>query len=120
MRDRTCAAWTNWPTVTAAYSSRWSRSVDKAYWLPPRGFSNGLDAEAWAPIADVSENEAGLFLRSLRDAGIPAYAARRAGRGLDAPFGIWVGTWHYSRAEDVIARVLLRMRRGDSENPEPG
>jgi hypothetical protein len=106
-------------SVAPAHYSSWSGNVSRAYWLPPRGFGNGLDADAWAPIADVDESQVGLFLQSLRDAGIPGYAARRAGRGLDGPYGIWVGTWHYSRAEDVLARVLLRMRRDGQERMSP-
>ena len=79
------------------------------------GTGNGLDAQAWAEIADVPESGVQLILDSLREAGIPAHAARRAWHDRRAPFRIWVGTWYYSRAEDVIGRALLRMRRDDRQ-----
>lgn len=99
-----------WLTVTASYSSPWSGSAGRAYWLPPWGTGNGLESETWAVIADADESEVRLLLDALRVASIPAHAARRAGYGLDGPFRIWVGTWYYSRAEDVIGRALRGRR----------
>jgi hypothetical protein len=100
--------------VAAAYSSSWSRSAGRAYWLPPGGIGNGLDAETWAVLIDADASELILLLDTLRASGIPAYAARRDWLGRRAPasiFRIWVDTWTYSRAEDVIREVLLRNRR---------
>jgi hypothetical protein len=98
--------------VSAPYSCRWSRIVGRAYWLPPWGVGNGLDAETWAVIADVPQSDVQFILDALREAGIPAHAACRAWHDREAPFRMWVGTWYYSRAEDVIGRALLRMQRG--------
>jgi len=89
-----------------------ARCVARAYWLPPGGIGNGLDAETWATIMDVGAGDVSFFLDSLREAGVPAYAARRASHGRpDKGFRIWVGTWYYSRAQDVIGRVMLRLPR---------
>ncbi len=97
--------------MTAPYSSPWSRSVGRAYWLPPRGIGNGLDAETWAEIAEVPDSDVKAILDSLREAGIPAHAARRSWHDRQARSRIWVGTWYYSRAVDVIGRELHRTRR---------
>jgi hypothetical protein len=100
--------------AAAAYSSSWSRSAGRAYWLPPGGIGNGLDAETWAVLIDADASELILLLDILRAAGIPAYAARLDWLGRRAPvsaFRIWVDTWTYSRAEDVIREALLRNRR---------
>jgi hypothetical protein len=102
--------------VVASYSSRWSRSVSRAYWLPPWGIGNGLDAETWAEIAEVSEGALQLIMESLYDAGIPAHAARKNWYDRGAPFRIWVGTWYFSRAENVIGRALLRMRQSEGRS----
>jgi hypothetical protein len=98
------------------YSSFWSRTASRAYWLPPGGIGNGLDAETWAVLIDADAGEMILLLDTLRDAGIAAYAARLDGpgrRGPSSPFRIWVDTWTRARAEDVIREALLRHRRAD-------
>jgi len=100
--------------VAAAYSSSWSQSAGRAYWLPPGGIGNGLDAETWAVLIDADASELILLLDTLRATGIAAYAARIDRLGRRAPvsvFRIWVDTWTYSRAEDVIRETLLRNRR---------
>jgi len=96
------------PPMSAAYGSHRSSAIGRMYWLPPWGVGNGLDSEAWAVIADIEDSQVRVFLDALREAGIPAYAARQAGHGLDAPFRLWVGTWYYSRAENVLGRALQR------------
>lgn len=100
--------------VAAAYSASWSRRAGRAYWLPPGGIGNGLNAETWAALIDADSSELILLLDTLRASGIPAYAARLDMLGRRAPvstFRIWVDTWTYSRAEDVIREALLRNRR---------
>lgn len=94
--------------------SRWPRQAGRAYWLPPGGIGNGLDAETWAELVDADASDLMLLLDTLRDADIAAYAARldRLGRRCPASvFRIWVGTWTRARAEDVIRPILLRQRR---------
>jgi hypothetical protein len=98
----------------APYSSSWSRRAARAYWLPPGGIGNGLDAETWAVLVDADASEMILLLDTLREAGIAAYAARldRLGRRMPrSVFRIWVDTWTHARAEDVIRGALLRHRR---------
>jgi hypothetical protein len=94
--------------VTAPYSSSWTRALDRLYWLPAGGIGNGLDAEAWAVIADADIAGVRPLLVALRRAGIPAYAARLTWRGPRVPWRcrIWVDTWAWSRAQDVVSRTL--------------
>jgi hypothetical protein len=96
------------------YSASWSRRAAQAYWLPPGGIGNGLDAQTWAVLIDADVNELILLLDTLRDADIAAYAARLNRLGQRMPrsvFRIWVDTWAHARAEDVIREALLRHRR---------
>jgi hypothetical protein len=100
-------------TVTASPSSPWDRfpAAGRAYWLPPGGIGNGLTAHTWAELVDVDASILILVMDTLRDAGIPAHAARVDWLGRRAPvsvFRIWVDTWVHSRAEDVARQVLLR------------
>lgn len=100
--------------MAAPYSSSWSRRTNRAYWLPPGGFGNGLNAQTWAELLDVDASELVLLLDTLRDADIAAYAARVDKLGRRRPssvFRIWVDTWTHARAQDVIREVLLRHRR---------
>jgi hypothetical protein len=99
--------------VAASFSSSWHgfREVGRAYWLPPGGIGNGLDAQTWAELVDVDASILILLMDTLRDARIPAHAARLDWLGRRAPasmFRIWVGTWSRSRAEDAARQVLLR------------
>jgi hypothetical protein len=98
----------------APYSASWSRKVAGAYWLPPGGIGNGLDAETWAVLIDADASELILLLDTLRDADIAAYAAglNRLGQRMSrSVFRIWVDTWTHARAEDVIREALLRHRQ---------
>lgn len=102
----------------APYSSPWRHFpvMLRAYWLPFGGVGNGLEAETWATLIDTDASELILLLDTLREAGIPAYAARRdkVGRRISSSvFRIWVGTWAHARAEDVIREALLRHRQPD-------
>ena len=105
--------------MTAPYSSSSHRYQweDRAYWLPPGGIGNGLDAQTWAVLIDADASQMILLLDELRAAGISAYAARidRLGRRASiSAFRIWVDTWTHARAEDVIRKVLLRYRLPES------
>jgi hypothetical protein len=98
----------------APYSASWSRRAGRAYWLPPGGIGNGLDAETWAVLIDADASGLILLLDTLRAAGIAAYAARpdRLGRRLPrSVFRIWVDTWNHARAEDMIRETLMKQRR---------
>ncbi len=99
--------------MAASYSSSWSRMAARAYWLPPGGIGNGLDADTWAAVVDADPGHLVLLLDTLRAAGIAAYAARLNKQDRTSPslVRIWVDTWAYSRAEDVIRQALLRNRR---------
>jgi hypothetical protein len=100
--------------MASQHSSSWSRRISRAYWLPPGGIGNGLDAETWTVLVDADASEMIMLLDTLRDADIAAYAARlgRLGRRRPSPvFRIWVDTWTHARAEDVIREALLRHRR---------
>jgi hypothetical protein len=101
--------------MVAPYSSSWSRRTGRAYWLPPGGFGNGLNAQTWVALIDVDASELVLLLDTLREADIAAYAARagKVSRRLPSSvFRIWVDTWTHARAEDVIREVLTQRRRG--------
>lgn len=97
--------------MTAAYTARGSQSRwrERAYWLPPGGIDNGLDAVTWAVLVDVDASDMARVLAELALAGIAAYAAPAGGPGRRVPapvFRIWVDTWPHARAEDVVRRVL--------------
>ena len=51
----------------------------RLWWLPAGGYGNGLDDQAWAPALQVSGQVVPQLLSALREAAVPAYAARRAG-----------------------------------------
>jgi hypothetical protein len=99
--------------MAASFSSSWRRfrEAGRAYWLPPGGIGNGLDAATWAELVDVDASILILLMDTLRDAGIPAHAVRLDWRGRRASasvFRIWVDTWSHARGEDVARQVLLR------------
>lgn len=101
--------------MSAPYSSSYGHygRLGRAYWLPPGGIGNGLDAPAWVPLLDVEIDEMIVLLHALRDAGIAGYAAQvdKTGRRVPASiFRIWVDTWAHARAEDVVARTMPRFR----------
>ena len=90
--------------------------LDRAWWLPPGGLGNGLDAVGWAQIMDADAPLVAPVLQALRSEGIPGYAApavsatkRRPARGGRHRYRIWVGASYYSRAEDALMRVLPRL-----------
>ncbi len=101
--------------MSAPYSSGDYRyqALGRAYWLPPGGIGNGLDAPAWVPLVDVDIDEMVVLLHALREAGVAGYAAQvdKTGRRMPASiFRIWVDTWVHARAEDVVAKIMPRFR----------
>lgn len=83
-----------------------------AYWLPLGGTGNGLDAAAWAPIADTSELTALRMLTALATEGVAAYTAPRDGHrprlrphGRPPVYGIWVDSRLYSVAEETLRKL---------------
>jgi hypothetical protein len=80
------------------------RRFGKLWWLPPGGISNGIDDDAWAPILDVSADQVKPLLGALRQAGVPAYAARR--RATASGYQLWVGSSAHGRAEETLIRAL--------------
>jgi hypothetical protein len=83
--------------------------VPRAYWLPPHGHGNGLDAPFWAPIADVPAKDVEALLDALREAGVPGYAAEVGPPGPRRRVRIWVASLRYSTAEDALRTALNRL-----------
>ncbi|GAA4618696.1 hypothetical protein [Saccharopolyspora hordei] len=75
------------------------------FWLPPGGFSNGLEATNWAELADLGEGQLADVLFTLADAGIAGYVAHPTG-GRTTKYRLWVDTLQYRRAEDVLMDVF--------------
>lgn len=94
----------------------------RLWWLPPGGYGNGLDDQAWVPVLRTSEQIVPQVLDALRGAGAPAYAAsvrrtprrprrpRDRGRRPDS-YQLWVGASAYSRAESALLAVMPRLSR---------
>jgi len=83
----------------------------RAYWLPPFGRGNGLDALFWAPLAELPADRVDAALAALRDDGIPAWAASAGERSAaapppDVPFRLWTASGQLDDAQDVLLRVL--------------
>ncbi|MBN9743315.1 hypothetical protein DMP23_19765 [Amycolatopsis sp. A1MSW2902] len=74
------------------------------FWLPPHGVGNGIDAQAWAEIADLTAEELDQVFAALADAGIAGYAATVHGR--PDRYRLWVDSLRYLHAEDVLMTVL--------------
>lgn len=68
----------------------------RAYWLPPHGHGNGLDAPAWAPIADIPPEDVEVLLATLRVASVPGYAAGVGPPGKRRSYRLWVASLRYS------------------------
>jgi len=86
----------------------------RLWWLPPGGYRNGLDDEAWAPALEVSERVVPTVLCALAEAGVPAYAAPansgavrlKDHTGRPEPYQLWVGSSAYGRAEMTLVRLM--------------
>jgi hypothetical protein len=86
-------------------------------WLPPRGHGNGLDAMAWAPIAQVPDDWVEPVLHALLDRGVAAWVApvesvrdslrmRRSARRQAHTWQLWVDTLMHARATDALVVIL--------------
>jgi hypothetical protein len=101
---------------SAQHVVRRLEEFNRAFWLPPGGWDNGLDDRAWVALLDVrGEGIASLLLMSLREADVPAYAAvrwrplrRRAGARQHQPVQvrIWVGARGYGTGRTVLMRTV--------------
>lgn len=91
--------------MTGSASSEYERwhMLPRAYWLPPHGHGNGLDASGWAPIADVPATLESQLLRAFQAANVAAYAAMARPGWLR----LWVDSMRYGSAEDVLRHELL-------------
>ncbi|HEY8318394.1 MAG TPA: hypothetical protein VIG76_06145 [Amnibacterium sp.] len=81
----------------------------RAYWLPPFGRGNGLEALFWAPIAQVPAGLADPVLEALAAEDIAAWAAPARGADAEAggvPQDLWVASAELDAAQDVLMRVL--------------
>lgn len=94
-----------------AYWQTWSglETVGRAYWLPPTGQGNGLDAASWAPILVVEPRVARRLLGSLGAWGVPAFAGPESPRRPRSAWRLWVDPRHYAQAQDIIASTLGRV-----------
>jgi hypothetical protein len=84
---------------------RWHMSP-RAFWLPPHGHGNGLQATGWAPLADVPAALEIPLLKAFRIAGVGAYAANVTRDSVR----LWVDSMRYGTAEDVLRHELLASR----------
>lgn len=84
----------------------------RAYWLPPFGHGNGLEALFWAPLAELPADRVEAVLRALGEQDIPAWAAAAGHRlragvpSADRPHDLWVASAQLDDAQDVVMRAL--------------
>lgn len=84
----------------------------RAYWLPPFGQGNGLEALFWAPLAELPGDRVDAVLTALREEGIPAWAApARRSRPVGSPAAdrshdLWVASGQVDEAQDVVMRSI--------------
>jgi hypothetical protein len=80
----------------------------RSFWLPHNAHGNGLDASAWAAIAEIEPRRVEPLLQSLAARGVPACAAPvpdGPGRGL---LRIFVDPARHASAENVLLSELSR------------
>jgi hypothetical protein len=82
----------------------------RLWWLPSGGIGNGIDDDAWAPILEVRADQVTSLLAALREAGVPAHAARR--RAVEPSYQLWVGSSAHGRAEETLIRTLSQRADG--------
>ncbi|WP_405492495.1 hypothetical protein [Nocardia sp. NBC_00511] len=103
----------------------WSRVRGTGHWVPSRGLSNGLDARAWAVLADLNESQVYRVLFALTDAGIAGYVmpvrVTVIERGdPEVLYRLWVDIPRYRAAEDLLMELLRYGRPRRAAKPEPG
>jgi len=89
------------------------------YWLPPHGFGNGIHAQAWAILADLTEQQIWDVLLALSEADIAGYVAVERTTPLQSgdpttAWRLWVDSLQYRHAEDILMEVV----RADARRPE--
>lgn len=90
--------------------------MGRAYWLPPDGHGNGLEALTWAQLARIPHAHAERVLAALRVRQIPGWTApvdRHAPQDDAALYDVWAATIDIDQAEDTAMQVL-NDDRGDS------
>jgi hypothetical protein len=105
--------------VGSSHDERPDVSRSRMYWLPPNSFGNGIDAEAWAELADLSETEVAGVMFAFAEARIGANVAlpRATVRHEHSRYRLWVDTRQYRRAEDLLMEVLAELRHRRPPNP---
>lgn len=99
----------------------------RLWWLPPGGYRNGLDDEAWAPILELSERVVPTVLCALAEADVPAYAAPASSgpsrlqehTQRPEPYQLWVGASAYGRAEETLVRLMPYLRQDAERRAGP-
>ncbi|WP_291419255.1 hypothetical protein [Actinophytocola sp.] len=80
----------------------WLSERGLGFWLPPRGFGNGLPAAAWAQLADLAEGQLAAVLFALAEAKIAGYVAEVRGR----PSGpVRYRLWGWTRCATTAPRT---------------
>ncbi len=102
-----------------------TNSRNRLWWLPAGGFDNGIDSDAWAPILEIDARMTTPVLNALREAGVPGYACptrpatHRPTPGVPLTDRLWVGSHHYSRAEDTLRHVIPTLLWLCDDDPSP-
>jgi hypothetical protein len=113
-------------TSAASKPLRFAGQAGRLWWLPAGGRGNGLDADSWAPVLEVSDEVVPQVLGVLREAGVPAYAAparpaaaRLRDRSGRAPgCRLWVGASAYARAETALVNAMPSLVRDAAEHAD--
>lgn len=113
-------------TSAASKPLRHPGQSGRLWWLPSGGRGNGLDADSWAPVLEISDEVVPRVLAVLREAGVPAYAAParpaavrlrdRSGRPVGCQ--LWVGASAYARAETALVTVMPSLVREAAEHAD--
>ncbi|WP_174564444.1 hypothetical protein [Nocardia inohanensis] len=111
--------------VTQEIPDPWSSHRVAPHWIPARGLSNGLDARAWAVLADLDESQVYRVLFALSDARIAGYVLPVRATVLEAgdPEVVWrlrVDLRQYRAAEDRLMEVLRYGRPRRAPQPPRG
>lgn len=84
---------------------------DRAFWVAPGGWDNGLEDDEWVAVLDVADSYiATVLLFELRQDRVPAYAATvRGAPGLKRAVRLWVGASRYGAGQSSLMRLLPDM-----------